>query len=370
MLDETTTGHALRRLRELSGLSERRAARAIGVRRSELRSWESQDTMPDDEHLARAVGVYGRDLQGVVATRRPLTDPERPGLLLVGEEEIVVAEHVRESDDPHHRNEALLRTYVDAVRRQRGVPLDQAVELRADDLNSLATELDLEDDHLRGLLGDLLDLTPAGAQFATRALLVGALIAVLSTGAVQSTWLAPTASASTATAAVPAVVTEHTPTTTPTFWAGDLGPTERGATFTTADPASATTAPGDTADTSNTADSQATRDHAVDVAPPAPHAEVTPDDVPYTIFSVEPIAEGVRDSDAAPFTDPPFTDARDVERERATDLANSTDGSTVFSVTPRGNFSGSTSLADETSGSGRPGPAALPPGSPALPPGD
>ena len=57
MLDETTTGRALERLRQLSGMSERAAARSLGVKPSILRSWECHRTSPDADEIARAAGV-------------------------------------------------------------------------------------------------------------------------------------------------------------------------------------------------------------------------------------------------------------------------------------------------------------------------
>lgn len=374
MLDETTTGHALQRLRELSGLNERSAARALGVHRSELRAWESGRSLPDDAQLARAVAVYGRDLRDVIATRRSLTDPERPGVLIVGDEEIFVADHVDTHPDPHRRNAALLRSYVGAVRRQRGVPSGQPVELRSDDLVSLAVELDLGDEQLQTLLAEILDLTPTGAQFTVRALLVGALVAVLASGVVQSTWMAPSASATTAPN-----VAEHT-LEAPTFWAGDLGPTERGPTFAPDDrvviveSAVVDQAADHVADVQSTDQAVAVGDLAPAEAPPAPSAEVTPDEVPYAIFSVQPTTGDPTPTDRE-HTGPGAAARGDadevIDASTATpDLGARSDGSGVFSVTPRENFAGSQVHADHGSTPTRSAPAALPPGSPALPPAD
>jgi len=362
MLDETTTGHALQRLRELSGMSERRAARAIGVPRKELRAWEQHTLTPDADEISRAVNVYGHDLRDVIATRRPLTDPERPGVLLVGDEEIVVAEHLEPAVSPHDANIAVLRSYLAAVRRQRRVADGDVVELRADDLSSLAIELDLADEQLQGLLARLLDLTPAGAQYTTRALLVGALVAVIASGAVGSSWLAPSASAAAPPIAPDPVVAEHVliedgasgvdlddqieveveigdaVTQEPqTFDAGNLGPTVRGPAF----------AP----------------EHPVE-APPMPYAEVTPADVPHVMFSVEPGGATSVERGVADGVDDDVVDAVEV-----IDPAGSEDGSGVFSVTPRADGGGSVgddTSAERTVARSRSLPS---PGSPELPPG-
>ena len=178
MLDESTTGQTLRRLRELSGMNERTAARRLGVRRAELRDWEEHRAAPDAAQLTRAIDVYGQDAETTLAIRRPLTEPDRPGVLVVGDEEIVIADHVRTAATSHQANEAVLASYLAAVRRQRSLAADAPVQLRSADISSLSIELDLTDDHLQDLLADLLQLTPAGAQYTTRALLVVGVVAV------------------------------------------------------------------------------------------------------------------------------------------------------------------------------------------------
>jgi len=298
MLDETTTGRALQRLRELSGLSERAAARQCGVRPSVLRSWETRRSMPDADQIARAVAVYGRDLGDAIPPRSPLTDPTRPGVLVVGEEEIDVADHIVAGSSTHQDNNAVICAYLAAVRRQRGLEDTDSVDLRAEDLAALAVELDLGDADLQHLLAALLDLTPAGAQLTMRTLLVGALVALLATGVVHGSWLAPTASAS--EPLLPAIRAEQVDQQLPTFYAGEWGPTARGPVF---------------ADLAR-ADQAGTVTDATIVAGPtfSPGVQLTPDPVPYSVFSVDPPVE--------------IGTATTLERGIG-------DGSEVFSVAPR-----------------------------------
>jgi transcriptional regulator with XRE-family HTH domain len=205
MLDTITTGHALRRSRELSGLSERAAARALGVRRATLRAWEADQATPDAEQIELATVVYGHGTEDVWAERAPLVDPEQPGLLVVGSERITVWSN---GDAGQVDNRDVIARYLAAVRRQRGVEDHDDIALRADDLGALSMVLDLDDDELQSILMELLDLTPAGAQWAIRSMLVGGLVAMVATGALGSSWFAPNVSASPAEVRPPAEVAE------------------------------------------------------------------------------------------------------------------------------------------------------------------
>ena len=175
------TGRALRRARELSGATERSAARSLGVRRSRLRGWEQGSIPMDADELTRAIRLYSTDLEQIWPDRRPLVSEAEPGVLLVGEERIEVG----------GPNRTVLTRYLAAVRRQRGLSTDSTVELRANDITSLANVLDLTDSALESELAELLDLTPAGARWTARALAVGALMAVGATTVVGGSWLSP-----------------------------------------------------------------------------------------------------------------------------------------------------------------------------------
>jgi transcriptional regulator with XRE-family HTH domain len=194
------TGRALRRARELSGMTERSAARELGVRRSRLRGWEQGATPLDADELSRAIRLYSADLDQIWPDRRPIVSDALPGVLVVGDERIEV----------DGSNRSVLTRYLAAVRRQRGLASDATVELRADDITSLAGVLDLTDAALESELGELLQLTPAGARVTARALAVGALVAIGAVTVVGGSWLSPagatTVDASAAAAEAPAAV--------------------------------------------------------------------------------------------------------------------------------------------------------------------
>ena len=192
-----TTGHALRRARELADTSERAAARSLGVRRSTLRDWEADRAAPDADQLAAAVRLYSVDLETIWPDRRPLISADEPDVLRVGDERVPVETDPVIGPDGVRRidNRVVLTRYLAAVRRQRGLDPNERVDLRADDIASLANVLDLDDTALEAELAELLDLTPAGARWTMRALVVGGLMAIGATSAIGSTWFSPATAA-------------------------------------------------------------------------------------------------------------------------------------------------------------------------------
>ena len=206
------TGRRLRRARELSGLRPGTAARAMGIRRARLRDWESGRTVPDADEMARAVQLYSADLNHIWPDREPLISPEEPGVLVVGDDRIEAYPRAvttpgsgQATTRPTVDNRVVLSRYIAAVRRQRGVGPDEPVELRSQDVSALATVLDLDDMLLEVQLMDLLDLTPAGARWTARAMVVGALMAVGAGVLVGASWFG--AAPSDAAAAEAAVAT-------------------------------------------------------------------------------------------------------------------------------------------------------------------
>lgn len=195
-----STADALRRARELAGMSERSAARRLGIPRTLLREWEAGTAVPGADDVEQAVRLYSADLNRIWPDRRPLVRDEEPGVLVVGDDRIDVV-----VDGVQLDNRAVLTCYLAAVRRQRGLAGDQSVELRSDDISSLASVLDLDDAELEGLLSELLELTPAGARWTMRALVVGGLMSLAATAAVGSSWFspAPAAAADAASADAP-----------------------------------------------------------------------------------------------------------------------------------------------------------------------
>ncbi|HTO00215.1 MAG TPA: helix-turn-helix domain-containing protein [Microthrixaceae bacterium] len=195
MLDEQATSEALRRLRELSGMSQRVAARQIGVDKRTLRDWESRRSAPDESQVARATAIYGRGLGSLLTERQSIVDPLTPGIISVGSEEVDISQIRRDNPGIHNANRATLVAYLDAVRRSRGIPVEGIVELRSVDIQALARELDISDEALGELLSEIFHLTPAGTQAATRAILIGSLMALTAVGVITGPWFAPAASA-------------------------------------------------------------------------------------------------------------------------------------------------------------------------------
>ncbi len=189
MLDDSEQAAALCRLREMSGLPQRAAARRIGVRLSTLRSWENQTASPSPAELRDAITVYGRDLERVLAPRQSLTSADESGVLTVGSQRVDVGSIRATIDDPSEINRRVLLEYLAAVRAERRLPASATVELRTIDIGQLAVELDLTDESLSELLAEQLNLTPAGAQLATRAVLVAGLLGVAAFTGVGLTWL-------------------------------------------------------------------------------------------------------------------------------------------------------------------------------------
>jgi transcriptional regulator with XRE-family HTH domain len=222
MLDTRTVGPALRHARELADLDERRAARRLGVPLSELRAWEQNGLTPDATDLIRAARNYSSDLDDDVrealVPRVPLTSPEQPGVLVVGDELVELGDLAAE--EPRRRNRLVLRRFVAAVRRQRGLPAEAAVELRSTDLAALADALHVTDEELAVQLADVLGLPPASAHGANRALVAVALVALAASGAVPSMW---TSAAQDAGRPIDVVASpfstsaEHSPATVPLF---------------------------------------------------------------------------------------------------------------------------------------------------------
>lgn len=178
MLDDSQIAAALGRLRTLSGMSQRAAARGIGVRLAVLRSWETRQSSPTRSQLATAIAVYGHDVAQLLATRTEIDSPSSPGMLQVGSTLIDTLEIRANNENPTDANRRILSEYLAAVRHERGTKTLEAVELRSVDLAKLADVLDISDSQLGDILADQLNLTPAGGLVATRAVLVAALMGV------------------------------------------------------------------------------------------------------------------------------------------------------------------------------------------------
>jgi hypothetical protein len=131
--------------------------------------------------------------------------------LVVGARRVVV------TCDPND-NECLLRTYLELVAAQRGVPVGTGVHLRRDDVLALARLLDLDDDDLESRLQRLLRLSENEASALARRLRRNGVAAALGLGMITAVPAIEGLAADRAVASPtrPAAAEEPTTTTTTT----------------------------------------------------------------------------------------------------------------------------------------------------------
>ena len=134
-------GEALTAARTMIGLSEREAADAIGVSTRKLRLWEKGRKAPAAGDAGAIAEAYGLDLAGTIAPRVPIVFDEVQG-------GVVIAGHVVRYIPGITDNDDFLEDYVAVVRKLRKLGPDAPIQLRANDINVLATVLDLSDEDL------------------------------------------------------------------------------------------------------------------------------------------------------------------------------------------------------------------------------
>lgn len=185
-----TLGRLLERSRTGSGLSVATAASELLVAEQLLQDWELDRTTPRQPDVVRAAQVYSRGLTELWPERVSILDTSRPGVLVVGSEEIVRAD-VMTASDPHQANLQLLRAYVGAVRRQRGLSHAGRVSLRADDVAALAGELELSDLELSSAFETVFAQSTREAQATMQAILIGGLLQFLIIPDPPASWVHP-----------------------------------------------------------------------------------------------------------------------------------------------------------------------------------
>jgi transcriptional regulator with XRE-family HTH domain len=160
-------GELLRGARHDRAVSVEVVAHRAGVKRRELKRWEKGETRPTVEQIGRLAAALDLSVEGLVPPRHPVAYHKGTGTLTVGDRTAAVVRHAEDADG----NEAVLRTYVDAVARSRGVPPATSFPLRRDDIAVLAELLDLDDVDLEARLVRLLGLSAADAAEARRHLI-------------------------------------------------------------------------------------------------------------------------------------------------------------------------------------------------------
>lgn len=144
----------LRTVRIGAGVSDRDAARALGIRTRRLRRWEEGEEIPSDSELEAFAGVCGRVVDELFPQRDRMEFDPRSLLMRVGEQVVSIVEP---------DNEVVLTTYLRLVREQRGLKPENPVQLRRTDVDLLASVLDLHDMSLEDRLVSQLGMTPQAA---------------------------------------------------------------------------------------------------------------------------------------------------------------------------------------------------------------
>ena len=136
-------GRLVARARRSSGLSERRFAEAVGTVAHTVRLWEMGDHVPMDTELNAIAHVCGLRVDELLIAPDPVAvDFDRHVL------RVATAEATLATAD----NDEVLNAYVWLVRQQRSLKPGQPLLLRAEDIDVLATQLDLEDADLEARL--------------------------------------------------------------------------------------------------------------------------------------------------------------------------------------------------------------------------
>ena len=183
-MDDASVGCTLRRAREMAELDDRAAARALGISRRRLHRIEAGSSQVQPDLIDRAVREYGSH-RFDLPDRRVLVHPDDPGVLRVGSERIPF-------DPVLDGNRTVLVRYLAAVRRQRGLGLDDPVEFRASDLAALAGVLDLTAGDLDRELSSLAGLDGVTSRRTVRMLVLTGLCVLAAGGATLQTrsWFA------------------------------------------------------------------------------------------------------------------------------------------------------------------------------------
>ena len=168
-------------------------AHRAGVKRRELRRWQKGDGRPTVEQIGRLAAALDLSVDGLVPPRHPVAYHKGTGTLTVGDRTAAVVRQAGDADG----NEAVLRTYVDAVAASRGVPPATSFKLRRDDIAVLSELLHLDDIDLEARLVRIVGLSASEAAEARRHLLgrrAVVLAAMASAGVIASFPLAAAAS--------------------------------------------------------------------------------------------------------------------------------------------------------------------------------
>ena len=147
-------GWLIARARSKANLDEKSLAVAVDVRKRLLRRWERGEQIPGDDAVEAIAAACGIDVATLLPVRDVVELDRASRFLRVGSSLVSVAEL---------HNDAILHAYVELVRDQRGVLPGRPFKIRDEDLDVLATSLDLDDDELVQRLVKIIGLSPTDA---------------------------------------------------------------------------------------------------------------------------------------------------------------------------------------------------------------
>lgn len=188
--------------RNNAGFTQEDLADRVGCKRRVVKRWEKGSQIPSDDEvlaIARAceIGV------GALFPPRDTVEFDRTARSLrVGAAVVSVA-------DVH--NEAVLSTYVELVRQQRGLPDGSPFDIRHEDVDALASTLDLDDTELERRLVEIVGMSAEVAHNMRERLLTRRRMSLPAGIVVGSLGLVPGAGGTASEAATPAppAVVQH-----------------------------------------------------------------------------------------------------------------------------------------------------------------
>jgi DNA-binding XRE family transcriptional regulator len=140
--------------RSAAGLTQEDLATRTGVKRRLVKRWERGAQIPNDDEVVAIARSCEIGVGNLLPPRDTVEFDRVARSLRVGGAVVSVA-------DVH--NEAVLTTYVQLVRQQRGLAATAGFDIRHEDVDALADTLDLEDTELQQRLVAIVGLPPADA---------------------------------------------------------------------------------------------------------------------------------------------------------------------------------------------------------------
>jgi len=132
-------GWLIAEARTRAGLTADDLADKVACKRRVVKRWEKGSQIPNDDEVLAVARACEIGIGTLFPPRDTVEFDRTARSLRVGMAVVSVS-------DVH--NEAVLSTYVELVRQQRGLPDGAAFDIRHEDVDALASTLDLDDDEL------------------------------------------------------------------------------------------------------------------------------------------------------------------------------------------------------------------------------